>query len=252
MAALKIQKILISQPQPQNDKSPYAELINKYNVKIDFKPFIHVEPISPREFRQQHVNIADFNAVILTSKMHVDNFFKMSEEMRVVIPETMKYFCINEATAFYLQKYVVFRKRKIFYGNNNFDDLKDYFLKNKDANYIVPITEPHKASTLDALTKFNLNYTTAVFSRTVSSNMKDVNLNDYQIIVFFTPAGINSLFENFPDFKQNEIVIGTSGIVTAQIAREKGLEVLIESPTKEFPSITAAIDAYIKKCLKQK
>lgn len=249
---MKIQKILISQPQPQNDKSPYAELINKYNLKIDFKPFIHVEPISPREFRQQHVNISDFNAVILTSKMHVDNFFKMSEEMRVVIPETMKYFCINEATAFYLQKYVVFRKRKIFYGNNSFEDLKDAFLKNKDSNYIVPITEPHKASTLNVLSAFNLNYTTVVFSRTVSSNMKDVNLNDYQLIVFFTPAGINSLFENFPDFKQNDIIIGTSGSVTAQYAREKGLDVQIESPTKEFPSITAAIDAFIKKCLKQK
>ncbi|MGQ9847394.1 MAG: uroporphyrinogen-III synthase [Bacteroidales bacterium] len=249
---MKIQKILISQPQPQNDKSPYSELINKYNLKIDFKPFIQVEPISPREFRQQHINIADYDAVVFTSKMHVDNFFKMSEEMKVVIPETMKYFCINESTAFYLQKYVVFRKRKIFYGNNSFEDLKDAFLKNKDSKYIVPITEPHKASTLDVLSAFNLNYTTAVFSRTVSSNMKDINLNDYQIIVFFTPAGINSLFENFPDFKQNNIIIGTSGSVTAQYAREKGLDVQIESPTKEFPSITAALDAFIKKHLKQK
>lgn len=252
MLALKIQKILISQPKPQNEKSPYSELINKYNLKIDFKPFIHVEPISPREFRQQHVNIADFNAVILTSKMHVDNFFKMSEEMRVVIPDTMKYFCINEATAFYLQKYVVFRKRKIFYGNNSFEDLKDAFLKNKNSNFIVPITEPHKSSTLNVLSKFNLNYKTVVFSRTVSSNMKDINLNNYQLIVLFTPAGINSLFENFPDFKQNDIIIGTSGVVTTQYAKEKGLNVQIESPTKEFPSITAAIDAFIKKSLKQK
>lgn len=252
MAALKIQKILISQPQPQGEKSPYSELISKHNVKIDFKPFIHVEPISPREFRQQHINMADFNAVILTSKLHVDNFFKMSEEMRVTIPETMKYFCINEATAFYLQKYVVFRKRKIFYGNNNFDDLKDAFLKNKDANFLIPITEPHKASTLDSLIKFNIKFTTAIFSRTVSSDMRNVNMADYQIIVFFTPAGVNSLYENFPDFKQGEIIIGTSGSMTAQTAREHGLEIQIESPTKEFPSITAAIDAFIKKCLKQK
>jgi len=251
LAALKIQKILISQPQPQNDKTPYSDLVNKYNVKIDFKPFIHVEPITPREFRQQHINLNDYNAVIFTSKLHIDNFFKMSEEMRITIPETTKYFCINEATAFYLQKYVVFRKRKIFYGNNTFEDLKDAFLKNKDCNFIIPITEPHKASTLDALTKFNIKYTTVVLSRTVSSDMKQVNLNDYQIIVFFTPAGINSLFENFPDFKQGDIIIGTSGVVTSQFAREKGLNVQIESPTKEFPSITSAIDAYIKKCLKQ-
>ncbi|MCX7862447.1 MAG: uroporphyrinogen-III synthase [Bacteroidales bacterium] len=249
---MKIQRILISQPPPTSDKSPYSELINKYNVKIDFKPFIQVEPLTPREFRQQHINFADYTAIVFTSKMHVDNFFKMCEELRVTIPETMKYFCINEATAFYLQKYVVFRKRKIFYGNNQLEDMKDYFLKNKDCNYLVPVTEPHKASTLEALNRFNLKYTAAVFSRTVSNNMKDVNLNDYQIIVFFTPAGIKSLFENFPDFNQGNIIIGTSGTLTAQAAREAGLNVQIESPTKEFASITAALDAFIKKCLKEK
>ncbi len=249
---MKIQKILISQPQPSTEKTPYSELISKYNVKIDFKPFIHVEPISPREFRQQHINILDFSAIVFTSKLHVDNFFKMCEELRVTVPETMKYFCINEATAFYLQKYVVFRKRKIFYGNNQLDDMKDYFIKNKDCNYLVPITEPHKASTLEILNKLNLKHTTAVFSRTISSNMKDVNLNDYQIIVFFTPAGIKSLFDNFPDFKQGDIIIGTSGQLTAQAAKEAGLIVQIESPTKEFTSITAALDAFIKNTLKKK
>ncbi len=252
IVALKIQKILISQPPPTNEKSPYTELITKYNVKIHFRPFIQVEPLTPREFRQQHINICDYNAVVFTSKLHIDNFFKMCEELRVVIPETMKYFCINEATAFYLQKYVVFRKRKIFYGNNQLEDMKDYFLKNKDCNYIVPVTEPHKASTLEALNKFELNYKTAILSRTVSNNMKDLNLHDYQIIVFFTPAGIKSLFENFPEFKQENIIIGTSGTLTAQAAREAGINVQIESPTKVFSSINAALDAFLKKCQKEK
>jgi len=249
---LKIQKILISQPQPTSEKNPYSELVAKYNVKIDFRPFIQIEPLTPREFRQQHINIHDYSAIVFTTKLHVDNFFKMCEELRVTVPETMKYFCINEATAFYLQKYVVFRKRKIFYGNNQLDDMKEYFLKNKDCNYLVPITEPHKASTLEVLNKYNLTYTPAVFSRTISSNMKDLNLNDYQIIVFFTPAGIKSLFENFPDFVQGELIIGTSGQLTAQAAREAGLNVQLESPTKEFTSITAAIDAFIKNNLKKK
>lgn len=249
---MKIQRILISQPPPTSDKSPYAELIAKYNVKIDFKPFIQVEPLTPREFRQQHINFAEYNAAVFTSKLHVDNFFKMCEELRVTMPETMKYFCINETTAFYLQKYVVFRKRKIFYGNNKLEDMKDYFLKNKDCCYLVPVTEPHNASTLEALNKFNLKFKTAVFSRTVSNNMKDINLNDYQIIVFFTPAGIKSLFENFPNFEQGNIIIGTSGAQTAQAAREAGLNVQIEASTKEFTSITAALDAFIKKSLKEK
>lgn len=249
---MKIQRILISQPPPTSDKSPYAELIAKYNVKIDFKPFIQVEPLTPREFRQQHINFAEYNAVVFTSKLHVDNFFKMCEELRVTMPETMKYFCINETTAFYLQKYVVFRKRKIFYGNNKLEDMKDYFLKNKDCCYLVPVTEPHNASTLESLNKFNLKYKTAVFSRTVSNNMKDINLNDYQIIVFFTPAGIKSLFENFPNFEQGNIIIGTSGAQTAQAACEAGLNVQIEASTKEFASITAALDAFIKKSLKEK
>lgn len=249
---MKIQRILISQPAPTTEKSPYTELVNKYNVKIDFKPFIQVEPLTTREFRQQHINFSDYNAIVFTSKLHIDNFFKMCEELRVNMPETMKYFCINEATAFYLQKYVVFRKRKIFYGNNQLEDLKDYFLKNKDCHYLVPVTEPHKASTLESLNKFQLKYKTAVFSRTVSNNMKDVNLNDYQIIVFFTPAGIKSLFENFPDFKQGDIIIGTSGVLTAQAAREAGINVQIESPTKEFSSINAALDAFLKKCQKEK
>ena len=226
--------------------------MNKYNVKIDFKPFIQVEPLSPREFRQQHINILDYNAIVFTSKLHIDNFFKMCEELKITVPDTMKYFCINETTAFYLQKYIVYRKRKVFYGNNQLENMKEAFLKNKDCKYLVPVTEPHKSSTLEALKNFNLNFTTAVFSRTISNNMKDVNLNDYQIIVFFTPAGIKSLFENFPDFKQGDIVIGASGTLTAQAAREAGLKVQIESPTKEFSSINAALEAFIKKSLKEK
>ena len=249
---MKIQKILISQPAPPCEKSPYSDLISKYNVKIDFNPFIRVEPLTAREYRQQHINFLDFSAVIFTSKLHVDHFFKMCEELRVTIPETMKYFCMNESIAFYLQKYVVFRKRKIFFGNNTFEDMKDAFNKSRDCTYLIPITEPHKASTLEVLNKYNLKFTVSTLSRTVSNDMKGIHLHDYHIVVFFTPSGIKSLFENFPDFQQENLYIGTSGISTLQAATDVGLNVQIVSPTKEFPSITVALDAFIKKCLKEK
>jgi len=249
---LKIRKILISQPEPQTEKSPYFDLATKYNIKIDFKPFIHVEGISVREFRQQKINISDYTALIFTSRTAVDHFFRISEEMRITIPDTVKYFCVTESIAFYLQKYIVFRKRKIFYGNNNFADLMESILKHKEENYLIPLTDPHNSDIPQILNKNNIKHIIGYFYRIISSNMTDINLHDYDIIVFFSPLGIKSLFDNFPTFNQNGLFIGTFGPYTAKVALDAGLQLNVQAPTPETPSITAALECFIKKCSKEK
>jgi len=249
---LKIRKILISQPEPQTEKSPYFDLCNKFNLKIDFKPFIHVEGISVREFRQQKINIPEFTALIFTSRIAVDHFFRINEEMKFTIPDTIKYFCVTESIAFYLQKYVVYRKRKIFYGNSNINDLMEYILKHKEDNYLVPLTENYNSDISHILSKQGIKHSIGCFYRTVSSNMKSVNLSEYDIVVFFSPLGIKSLFENFPDFKQKELCVATFGPTTAKAALDTGLKIDVQAPTPESPSITAALDCFIKNCLKEK
>lgn len=245
---MKIRKILISQPEPQTEKSPYFDLANRHSIKIDFKPFIQIEGVSVRDFRQQKINIPDFTAVIFTSRTAVDHFFRICEEMRISVPDTMKYFSITESIAFYIQKYVVYRKRKIFYGNNNFNDLMEFILKHNTENYLIPLTEPHKPEIQQTLNKHGIKNTVGCFYRTVSCNMKSVNLSDYEIVVFFSPMGIKSLFENFPDFKQDGLFIGTFGPTTANAAKNAGIRLDFQAPTPEYPSITAAIDNFIKCC----
>ncbi len=249
---MKIRKILISQPEPQTEKSPYFDLANKFNLKIDFKPFIHIEGVSVREFRQQRINIPDYTALIFTSRAAVDHFFRICEEMRITMPDTMKYFCVTESIAFYIQKYVVYRKRKIFYGNNNFADLMEYIIKHKEENFLIPLTDPHKSDMTQVLNKQNIKSTIGYFYKTVSSDMTQVNLSDYDIIVFFSPIGIKSLFENFPKFEQKDLCIGTFGPTTAKAALEAGIRLDIQAPTPESPSITAALECFIKKCSKEK
>ncbi len=249
---MKIRKILISQPEPQTEKSPYFDLANKFNLKIDFKPFIHIEGVSVREFRQQRINIPDYTALIFTSRAAVDHFFRICEEMRITMPDTMKYFCVTESIAFYIQKYVVYRKRKIFYGNNNFADLMEYIIKHKEENFLIPLTDPHKSDMTQVLNKQNIKSTIGYFYRTVSSDMTQVNLSDYDIIVFFSPIGIKSLFENFPKFEQKDLCIGTFGPTTAKAAIEAGIRLDIQAPSPESPSITAALECFIKKCSKEK
>ena len=249
---MKIRRILISQPEPQTEKSPYFDLAAKHNLKIDFKTFIQVEGVSVREFRQQRINIADYTALIFTSRTAVDHFFRICEEMRITIPDTMKYFSITESIAFYLQKYVVYRKRKIFYGNNNFNDLMEYILKHKDENFLIPLTEPHKPDIEIALNKHNIKNRVGCFYRTISCNMKETNISDYDIVVFFSPMGIKSLFENFPKFEQNGLFVGTFGPTTAKSAIDAGLRLDFQAPTPECPSISAALDNFIKKCSKEK
>ncbi len=244
---MKIKSILVSQPRPSSEKSPYFDLAEKNNLTIDFRPFIHIEGVSAKEFRQTRIHILDHTAVIFTSRTAIDHFFSISQELRLTIPDTMKYFCISESTAFYLQKYIVYRKRRIFYGNGKFSDLTTIMKKHKDEKFLVPLSDIHKQEIPELLDKAGFKYTKAILYRTVCSDLSDLNNVDYDILVFFTPSGIKSLFQNFPDFKQNNTRIACFGPTTAQAVREAGLRLDIEAPTTEAPSMTMALEQYIKK-----
>jgi len=243
---LKIRKILVSQPEPQNPKSPYFELAKKYNLKIDFKPFIQVEGISSKDFRQQKINILDYTAVIFNSKTAIDHFFRVCNELRIVVPDTMKYFCITENVAFYLQKYIVYRKRKIFHGKAKFIDLIDVFIKHREDNYFVPLSEPHNTEIPDILDKNHIRYTVGTLYRTICSDFSNVNNFDYDILVFYSPSGIKSLKENFPNFVQGETKIAAFGPTTACAVIQEGLRLDINAPNPKAPSMTMAIDDFLK------
>lgn len=243
---MKIKKILVSQPEPNNPKSPYFELARKYNLKIDFKPFIQVEGISAKDFRCQKINILDFTAVIFNSKTAIDHFFRICNEMRIVVPDTMKYFCITENVAFYLQKYIVYRKRKIFHGQSKFQDLIDVIVKHKEDYYFVPLSEPHNAEIPEMLDKYNIRYRVGTLYRTISSHFSNTNDFDYDIIVFYSPSGVKSLKENFPDFIQGDIKIAAFGPTTACAVEQEGLRLDINAPNPKAPSMTMALDEYLK------
>lgn len=243
--AEKVRTILISQPKPATDKSPYYDLAKKHSLKIDFRPFIHVEPVSSQEFRQQRVNIMDHGAVIFTSRNAVDHFFRMCQEMRITVPDTMKYFCISESTAYYLQKYVVFRKRKIFHGTLKFADLMDSIKKHKQEKFLLPSSDLLKPSIPQLLEEGKIDYTRATMYRTVCSDLSDLSDVFYDMLVFFSPSGIESLFKNFPDFVQNNTRIACFGPTTVQAAEEAGLKVNVSAPNPKAPSMTMAIENYI-------
>lgn len=244
--AQKIKKILVSQPRPKTDKSPYFDLAEKMNLKIDYRPFIQVEGVSAKEFRQQKVDILNHTAVIFTSRTAIDNYFRLAEEVRVTIPETMKYFCISESIAFYLQKYIVYRKRKIFYGKSKFTDLIETIKKHKNETFLVPLSDVHKPEIPTALDKEKISYTKAIMYKTVSSDLSDLSDVNYDILVFYSPSGIKSLFDNFPDFKQNSTKIAAFGPVTAKAVNSAGLNIDIEAPTPKAPSMTMALEQFIK------
>ncbi len=249
---MKIKKVVISQPEPQNEKSPYMELAQKYGLKIDFRPFIHVEGVSSKEFRQQKINILEHTAVIFTSKTAVDHFFRICEEVRVTVPETMKYFCITESIALYLQKYIVYRKRKIFYGNNTFADLLEIMQKHKEEKYLLSLSDVHKPEIPKSLDKAKIKYTKAIFYKTVSSDLSDLRDDfPYEMIVFYSPNGIKSLHDNFPNFDQKEIVIGAFGASTAKAVKDAGLRLDVTAPTPSCPSMTHAIDVFLKEYTKK-
>jgi uroporphyrinogen-III synthase len=243
---MKIKKILVSQPEPESDKSPYFEIAEKNNVKIDFRPFIHVEPIETKEFRQQRINILDHTAVVFTSKTAIDHFFRVANEMRITIPDSMKYFCTSESIAHYLQKYIVYRKRKIFFGKGKFVDLMEVLEKHKGEKFMVPLSEQHKIEIPELLEKYKLKYTIAILYRTVSSDLSDLSMINYDVLVFFSPSGIASLFKNFPEFKQNDTIIASFGNSTANAVKEAGLRLDLQAPMPEAPSMTMALDQFIK------
>jgi len=242
---MKIKTILVSQPEPLNDKSPYAELAEKNGLKIDFRQFIKVEGIPTKEFRQSRIDILAHTGVIFTSRTAIDHYFRISEDLRLTIPDTMKYFCISEATAFYLQKYIVYRKRKIFYGNGTFGDVMELIKKHKEEKFLVPLSDIHKEEIPKKLDQAKVKYTKAIMYKTVSADLSDLKDVNYDMLVFYSPSGIKSLMENFPNFKQDNTKIATFGPKTAKAVKDAGLKVDVKAPTKEAPSMTMAIDQFI-------
>lgn len=244
---MKIKSILVSQPEPQTAKSPYFELAEKNGLKIDFRPFIQVEGVPAKEFRQTRIKILDHSAVIFTSRTAIDHYFRICQEMRITVPDSMKYFCISEATAFYLQKYIVYRKRKIFYANGTFTDLTSVMKKHADEQFLVPLSDIHKQEIPNLLDKGGYKYTKAILYRTVSADLSDLADIKYDVLVFFSPSGIKSLYQNFPEFEQNSTRIACFGPSTAKAVQEAGLRLDIEAPTSQAPSMTMALEQYIKK-----
>ena len=237
----------MSQPKPASEKSPYYDIAEKYGVKIDFRPFIKVESVSAKEVRQQKVSILDHTAVIFTSRHAIDHFFHLCTELRVTIPETMKYFCVTEQIALYIQKYVQYRKRKIFFGaTGKIEDLIPSIVKHKTEKYLVPMSDVHNDDIKNLLDKHNVQHTEVVMYRTVSNDFGEGEEFDYDMLVFFSPAGVSSLKKNFPDFDQKNIKIGTFGSTTAQAVRDAGLRLDLEAPNVKAPSMTAALDLFIK------
>lgn len=246
--ALNIKRLLVSQPKPTSEKSPYFDLAEKYGVEIEFRPFIKVEPLTSKEFRQQRISILDYSAVVFTARTGIDHFFRLCEELRVTIPETMKYFCMSESIAVYLQKYIVYRKRKIFFGaSGKLDDLITIIAKHPKEKYLVPVSDVHKDDLRLKLEAKKIDFTEAVMYRTVSNDFKADESFDYDMLVFFSPAGISSLLKNFPNFNQKDIRIGCFGLTTAKAVKDAGLRLDVEAPTPEAPSMTAALEQYLKK-----
>ncbi len=249
--AAKIKTVLVTQAGPADDKNPYSDLASKFSLKIDFKPFIKIEAVAAQEFRQERINILDHSAVVLTSRNAVDHFFRMCKEMRLTVPETMKYFCVSESVAYYVQKYIVYRKRKVFIGKNTFSDLMDVIKKHKDETFLVPCSDIQKQEIPVLLDKAGVKYTNAVFYRTVASDLSDLSDVKYDMLVFFSPGGIESLKKNFPDFKQNGTLIAAFGPTTVKAVKDAGLRLDVEAPMPEAPSMTGAIELYLKKAAKE-
>ncbi len=242
---MKVKTILVSQPEPKMENSPYSKLIEKSKVKVDFRPFIHVEGETAKSVRQQKIDLNDFTAIILTSRNAVDHFFRIAEEMRFKVPDSMKYFCQSEAVAYYLQKYVVYRKRKIYVGQRLFGDLVPMFKKYKDEKFLLPSSDSLKASVPQTLDELKLNWKRGIFYKTVVSDLSDLRDVYYDVLVFFSPSGIESLLKNFPDFEQNDTRIAVFGNSTVKAATEAGLRIDIKAPTPETPSMTMALQKYI-------
>ena len=252
----KVESILISQPKPSNDASPFYKLVNNYNLKVDFRPFEQLDPVSVKDFRKQKINILEHTAIIFTSRNAVDHFFKLAEGLKINIPTDMKYFCISEQTANYLQKYIVIRKRKIFVGNRTplelLDAISEAVKKFPDEKFLFPCSDVLKIQTHTSLEESGLQYTKAKMYKVVCSDLSDLADVKYDILVFFSPTGIKSLFENFPNFDQGDTRLAIFGSTTLQSVKERGLRIDIEAPNKKAPSMSMALDQYIKEANKRK
>ncbi len=242
---MKVKTILVSQPEPKMENSPYLRLIEKEKVKVDFRPFIHVEGVDAKSVRQQKIDLNNYSAIILTSRNSVDHFFRIAEEMRFKVPDSMKYFCQSEAVAYYLQKYVVYRKRKIYVGKRNFKDLLPLFKKYKDETFLLPSSDSLKTQVPETLNQIGIDWTRGIFYKTVISDLSDLRNVYYDVLVFFSPSGIESLLKNFPDFEQNDTRIAVFGDSTINAATTAGLRIDIKAPTPETPSMTMALQKYI-------
>lgn len=243
-----IKKILVSQPKPSSEKSPYYDIASNYGVELVFRPFIKVEGLTAKEFRAQKVNILDYTAVVFTSRHAIDNYFTLAKEMRITIPEDMKYFCVTETISLYIQKYVQYRKRKVFFGTTGkIDDLIPTMAKHKQEKYLVPMSDVHNDSVAQMLDAKKLSHRECVMYRTVSNDFtpEEVENFDYDMLIFFSPAGIESLTKNFPNFNQGKIAIGTFGPATAKAVKDSGLRLDLEAPTEKYPSMTSALQHFL-------
>ena len=245
-----IKKILVSQPKPTSERSPYFDIEKEFGVDLVFRPFFKVEGLSSREFRQQKVSILEHTAVVFTSRHAIDNYFNLAKEMRLTIPEDMKYFCPIETIALYIQKYVQYRKRKVFFGETGkIQDLVPLMAKHKTEKYLVPLSSVHNDDIKDMLDAKKINHTECVMYRTVSNDFSDEEKAafDYDMLVFFSPTGVKALFQNFPDFKQGDIKIAAFGPATAKEVAAQGLRLDLEAPSQKFPSMTMALKDFLKK-----
>ena len=242
---MKVKTILVSQPQPKAENSPYFNLVDKLKVKSVFRPFIHVEGVDAKDIRKEKVDLNDYTAIILTSRNAVDHYFRIAEEMRFKVPDDMKYFCLSEAIAFYLQKYVVYRKRRIYVGKRTVAELTPMVKKHKDEKFLFPTTDKVAPEITEVLDQLNIQYRLTTFYRTVISDLSDLSDVSYDILVFFSPSGIESLFHNFPDFEQKQTRLAVYGSTTLRALEERGLRADIVTPSPENPSMTMALEKYI-------
>ena len=242
---MKVSKILVSQPKPATGKSPYYDIAEKHKVQIDFCSFIRVEGVTAKEFRQQKVSILDHTAIVFLSRHAIDHFFTLCKELRVTIPDDMKYFCLSETISLYIQKYVQYRKRKVFFGNGQIKDLEPLFAKHKTERYFVPTSNVHNAEINNLLDKYEIVHSQAEMYRTVSTDIAPEYIRSYDMLIFFSPHGIDSLRKNVPDYTQGEQLIACFGNVTAKCIKENGLRLDLEAPTAEATNMPAALDAYL-------
>jgi len=248
----KVSSILVSQPKPESDKSPYFGLADKHRLKIEFRSFIHVEEVSSQDFRKDRIGLGDYKAVIFTSRNAVDHYFRMCQEMRVPVRDEVKYFCVSEAIAYYLQKYVVYRKRKIFYGKQTFAELIPLLKKHYESKFLLPCSDIMKQEIPNLLEQNELEFTKATIYNTVCSDLSDLADVNYDMLVFFSPSGIKSLFKNFPEFKQCKTRIAAFGPTTAKAVEDAGLTLDVRAPLPNAPSMSMAIEHYLKRVNKKK